>query len=34
MFGPDAMAKLMANERTRKYFENADFRNKFEMMKK
>ena len=30
MFGADAMSKLMNNERTRKYFENQDFINKFE----
>lgn len=28
------MAKLMANERTAKYFENPDFLNKFEAVKK
>jgi hypothetical protein len=30
-FGPDAIGKLMTNERTRKYFEQPDFKNKWDL---
>jgi stress-induced-phosphoprotein 1 len=33
MFGPPAVAKLMANPRTAKYFEDPKFRNMFELCK-
>lgn len=32
-FGPEALGKLMTNERTRAYFMNPDFKNKWEMCK-
>lgn len=34
MFGPSSMAKLMANPRIAKYFEDPKFRNMFEMVKR
>ena len=34
MFGPEAMMKLMQNPTTAKFFQDPQFRNMFEMVKR